>query len=365
MLLDLWLLSQLLLQICCLFLLAYAVKNGFAIVKNWQPAVADEKQLLLEHKNYLIGAISQLVLVFQVLGLVFFMLTTNSHLPPLLKGAMCANGVLAANEYGFPLLYVKMGSILVYFLFLSCNYLDQQEPAYPLTPQKYWFLFPSFFLLCADTALQVLFYANLNPDRIVTCCSLTFLGEKTTLANLTESHEFTTVVVGVFVGSFVLLNVLGLVNSQYFGSKYFPSFKNLESVLIRLNSARASSPCGVGGSSKPQSIYFQAFIVILYVSSGVFALKHSFVKYIYGLPTHQCLFDTFLPNYNSIGFIIFAAYYGLVGGWLFKMVWVAYKKHLQIVHSYNPTYLEIFLFVCLWLSFGLPVGYWWAWEGSL
>jgi hypothetical protein len=328
---DVWLLSQLLLQICCFFLLLYAVVYATELVRHWQPALADERQLLLEHKNYLLGAISQFVLLFQVFGLAFFMLSANVHLPSLIKGAMCASGVLAANEYGYPLLAVKTGSIGVYSLFLCLQYLDNQEPTYPLTPKKYIFLFPSFVLLLLDLTLQVLFYEGINPDRIVTCCSLTFLGNPPNETSLLTVSNLVKPVLLLFTASFVLLVAM----------------------LLKI------------GNKKLQNIYFQALVVILYLASAVFSLKHFFVKYIYGLPTHNCLFDLFLPIYYSVGFIIFGAYYCLLISFLFKLLLHFNQKYLQ-----NPqeVLLQTLNRNVLWatlLSFLIPVFYWCLWTGNM
>jgi hypothetical protein len=325
---DIWLLAQLLLQVCSLFLLAYATVFGLQLVWKWQADRADERQLYLERKNYLLGAITQLVLVFQLLGLAFFMLATNIHLPSLIKGAMCASGVLAANEYGFPLLYIKTGSVFVYILFLILQYLDNQEPAYPLTPKKYIFLFPSVLLLGLDFLLQILFYAHINPDRIVTCCSLTFI---------TETHNHDTIFVPEnFIKPFLALFVL---------------FFAINLVLIF--------------SKHIKKIIYQGLAALLYVALAVFCLKYFFVKYIYGLPTHSCLFDLFLPTYYGLGFIIFASYYVLLAAILFKTVLYWNKKQLQNLHTNSLQTANVVILVALLASFLIPVGYWFFWEGNL
>jgi hypothetical protein len=325
---DIWLLAQLLLQVCSLFLLVYATVFGLQLVWKWQAEKADETQLYLEHKNYLLGAITQLVLIFQLLGLAFFMLTTNIHLPSLIKGAMCASGVLAANEYGFPLLYTKTGSVFVYILFLILQYLDNQEPAYPLTPQKYIFLFPSVLLLASDFVLQILFYAHINPDRIVTCCSLTFI---------TETQDHTTIfaaenLIKPFLAFFVLLFVVNL-------------------VLIF--------------SKQAKKVIYQLFATFFYVALAIFCLKYFFVKYIYGLPTHSCLFDLFLPTYYGLGFVIFASYYILLAAILFKIMLYWNRKQLQNLHASSLQTANVVIWVALLASFLIPVGYWFFWEGNL
>jgi hypothetical protein len=332
MLTDLWLIAQLLLQTCSIFLLGYSTFYALKIVRKWQVNTINETQLLLEKQNYLVGTLAQIVLFFQLLGLVFFIFTANIHLPSLIKGAMCASGVLASNEFGKPLLYIKLFSIIIYLVFMIYEQLDNAEPAYPLTPKKYYWLFPSFLLLLADFVLQINFYININPDRIVTCCSLNFIASNNTNTLLFFGNQvFTKISLVIFVILFVILNLLLFVLKQ----------KNK-----KIN-------------------YIQFLIGALYIGFAIATLQEFFVKYIYGIPTHNCLYDLFLPHYYSIGFLLFGLYYLIFVGLLFKIILVSQQNLLITNYQIKLKSINLLIFVALLLSFIIPVCFWLLWEGNL
>ena len=140
---DYWVIAQLWAQGCALMLLLYASFFAVRSLRFWVGESDSALQTNLERQNYLMSAIMQVGLWFQALSLLMFLHTVNEHLPPLIKGAMCATGTLGINAWGYPLLGLKSLAILVYAIYLFINYLDNQEPAYPLTPHKYWWLFPA------------------------------------------------------------------------------------------------------------------------------------------------------------------------------------------------------------------------------
>ena len=121
---------------------------AFRIIRLWSADTTTELQLYLERRSYLIAFMVQFVLIFQILSLFLFLYTVNNHLPGIIKGAMCATG-----SFGMLMimdivhLYLKSAGIIIYAAFLILNYLDNSEPAYPLTPIKYWLVFPAFLLV--------------------------------------------------------------------------------------------------------------------------------------------------------------------------------------------------------------------------
>jgi hypothetical protein len=336
MLTDLWLIAQLLLQVCSLFLLAYAVVYAANILRYWQPSIADEKQLLLERKNYLVGVLSQLVLFFQFIGLIFFIFTLNTHLPTLIKGAMCASGVLQANSFGLPLLYEKTGGIFLYIIFLVYQYLDNTEPSYPLTPKKYWWLLPSFVLLVTDFTLQILFYTNIEPNRIVTCCSLDFITGDKNNSLLIGNQDDTKIKIGIWLVVALLL--------------VFQIIQQKSQDITKKQTLKAS---------------LQLLTSIAYIILSIDLLKNFFVKYIYGLPSHACLHDLFLSHYNSIGFLLFGAYYALLICIIFTFILKIETKNLAITHQSLYKKLNLIYFMSLIITVFVPLLYWWQWKGEL
>ena len=333
---DTWIIAQLLAQCCCFFLLFMILKTVFRIIKNWNIVSNDELQIHLERRTFLVGAVTEMVLLFQIFSLVAFLVTVNEHVPSLLRGAMCATGALEANEFGYPLLYFKIFSLFVYFSFLFLHFLDKKEPTYPLTPQKYYALLPAFICVSVEFVLMVLYFWNINPDLIATCCSVNFFSQE---VNTTD-----------FLNSSALLNegitlwiVMGSILGIYF--IYNSLSKKTKNSLIST---------------------IAIFITgIFYIFLSVYVLKFFFVKYIYGLPSHLCLFDIFFQKYNYIGYLIFFNLFFLGLFLLSKLIFAVVKNNLKTNYTvFWKTYYRLSFFVWL-MSWLIPCLYYFAWEGSL
>jgi hypothetical protein len=267
MLADHWVIAQIIGQVSSFFLILIALLHSATIIHNWDPASASEKQLLLERKTYLVSTLIKYVLIFQVVSLILFLVTANNHLPGLIKGAMCATGTLSVNSYGYPYLYLKNFSVIVYIVFLFINYLDQSEPEYPLTPLKFWFIPLIFLLISADLVLLLFYFLNIEPDIIATCCSISF-----SVSNRLDK--------GVLSGGSI---VDWLIPVFYFIA-----------VLI-----------AAAIYKKKDLLAF--FLSLVFIPVAVYLLKYHYVKFIYALPTHNCLFDIFWKDYFYIGYILFGA----------------------------------------------------------
>ena len=327
MLTDHWVIAQLLSQLCALVLLAGATRYSVSMLRHWNADSSGAVQLSLERKTWLVSSIVQFVLAFQVLALLMFLVTVNQHLPNLIKGAMCATGVLELNPWGYPLLFLKILSVFVYGSYLITNHLDNKEPGYPLTPGKYWLLFPSLLLAGADFVLMWLFFSGIEPDIIATCCSISFIGVK-------QSGLYG---VGTSSGS-----------SVYF-YLFFVFFALLTGSLVLLK-------------KRP---LLQLLAAMAFVGVAVLALKTFFVKYIYGLPSHLCLFDIFFGQYHYIGYAIFGAFYALLFSLLVKTLYHSTRKKLETSHSRLSTRTNRVALMAALAAFAIPVAYWLAWNGTL
>jgi hypothetical protein len=282
------------------------------------------------------------VLLFQSFSLIAFLVTVNEHIPSLLRGAMCATGALEANQFGYPLLYFKIGSLFVYSSFLFLHFLDKKEPTYPLTPQKYYLIFPAFLCISTELVLMSLYFWNINPDLIATCCSVSFFSQEIDATNFLNSSAFLNegivawIMTGSIIGIYLIFNLF--TKKSVLKSK---SKKGLfYTLLLFLNG-------------------------VLYIVLSVYVLKFFFVKYIYGLPSHLCLFDIFFQKYNYIGYIIFFNLF-FVGLFLInKLIFVVVKNSLNTDYSsFWNKYQKITLLFWV-LSWLVPCLYYFAWEGSL
>lgn len=326
MLTDYWVIAQLLAQFCSWFLVVVALFVAIPLIRKWNANSGNEIQLRLERNGYLISTILRLVLSFQVVSLILFLATVNNRLPNVIKGAMCATGTLSINDFGDPLLYLKVFSIFIYFTFLVLHYFDDAEPAYPLSPLKYYAIFPIFIVLTVDVVLVFLYFYNIDPDLIATCCSVTFLIRKADNSFMAQGTflEIAVYVFGITGSVLIILFIL-------FKKNYLIKF----------------------------------LLSIFYILSAIYVLKYFFVKYIYGVLAHYCLFDLFLGQYYFVGYFIFGSYYTLAGSTLFGFIYHFFNNRLESNQAYVLQKVRWSALFFLILSAVIPILYWVMWEGNL
>ncbi len=337
MLTDYWVIALLVSQFFSLLLLLRAGFFAGKIIRHWSALTADELQLSLERKSYLVGSIIQFVLIFQLASLLMFLNIANHHLPDIVKGAMCATGTLGVNGYGYFVLFLKMTGVLIYASYLMLNYLDNSEPSYPLTPFKYWLVFPALLLVVMDAYTSFQYFWQIEPDIIATCCSVSFTDPGSAGLATLSAESLSSGIWWVYVLSFLAL--------------LFTSWGNF------------------GLSSLKEKIWYFTLlrlgVALIYVLSAVYTLRHFFVKYIYGLPTHDCLFDIFWAKYHYIGYLLFGSYYGLVLSLLFLALYQMASPYLHTSHLHLSKILNRWHLLFLALSFGVPLLYWLSWSGQL
>lgn len=169
MILNPWILSMLTGHAALFFVFSLAVGNAWRIYRGWNFNSSSEKQYGLEKRTYLVSTIMNLTLVIQMLMSVLLVMAAD-ELAKILPGAMCATGSLSSNDFGYPLLMVKIGSFFIYFVWLVLNLLDNQLETYPLVRVKYLVLVCIYPLVLLETGLLLLFAVNLDPTIITSCC---------------------------------------------------------------------------------------------------------------------------------------------------------------------------------------------------
>ncbi|HGY54900.1 MAG TPA: hypothetical protein ENK44_04300 [Caldithrix abyssi] len=298
MLNDAWIIVVLIGQISALLLLALTLYFATPILRYWNPASGSALQLELERKTFFVSSAVEYILAFQAVIFVLFLIIVNHYLPRLINGAMCASGILSLNEYGYPALYGKIAALAAYLIFIFLNRLDLAEPAYPLTPTKYFLLPFLFWAALADTVLTVRFFSLINPDVIATCCSISFSAAK--ISVLSES-PVTVSISALLIAYYILLVIYG-----YWGLK-----KKIAGLLL--------------------------FLEFLLLPVSVFILKYHFVKYIYALPSHNCLFDLFFGRYYYIGYLLFGLLFisamAVIGLFLLNRLKKRFTKDLKNIQQ--------------------------------
>ncbi len=338
MLNDYWIIAQLLAQFCSLVLLTGAFFFSTRMVLVWVSGSNTELQLDLERQSYLVSAILQFILVFQLCSLLLFLLTVNNHLPTIIKGAMCATASLGVNEYGYRVLFLKIFALIFYSLFLIINYLDNSEPAYPLSPLKFWLVFPMLFILAFDFYQQFLYFQNIEPDIIATCCSVSFSASDKNSYALFDISRYTGIGFDLFIvlgSSLILFSLVGR----------FSYFEQIQ---------------------KKKIFAFSRFTLsCIFIVLAVFTLKNFFVKYIYGLPSHNCLFDIFWARYYFIGYVLFASYFMMLISALFILMATVFSKKLDSPQESALIKARLIFLISTLISFITPLAYWWLWKGDL
>ena len=320
---DHWIIAQLIGQACSVFLLAIASWTSICIIQKWAPDSASELQIYLERQTYLISILIRYVLIFQIVSLLIFLFTVNNHLPGLIRGAMCASGTLTVNSYGYPLLYIKIFAIPFYTIYLFGDYLDQSEAEYPLTPLKFWLIVPIFVILLLDSIFALLYFANIDPQVIATCCSTSFTTSSGWNEGILSGGQWVdTALILFYLIAVLLIACLILV-------KKYP--------------------------------FINMILALLFIPFSVYLLKYHFVKFIYELPSHNCLFDIFWPQYLYIGYLLFGALIILFISIIFITVHPLIKKKLKKNHGGLIKQFRYIALFCTLLFVTINSSYWLYW----
>jgi len=257
---------------------------GIKIIGDWDMESSSAGQLALERKTYLISTIMNYVLGFQVLSAYLFIYTVDD-IHTTFVGAMCATGSLNANPIGWYLLYTKIAVFFLAATWIAVNYLDQRAEDYPLVRFKYkmvLFLVP-FLLL--DTALTYLYFIDLEPNVITSCCGALFSdGSRGVAASLSSLSVKPTMI--IFYLAIILFLTSGLLSLRL--SKSFLNYFLVISSVVLFFASIAS--------------------VISFIS-----------PYFYELPTHHCPFDILQSDYYFIGYPLYiclfgGVFFGFIGG---------------------------------------------------
>ena len=249
-------------------MLAYSAYEGGRIIRNWDIKSGSELQLELERKTYLISTFMSYAMGFQLLSLFLFIYTADT-LSSLFIGAMCAAGSLHVNGFGYPALILKIVNCLLAGLWLIVNFVDNKAYDYPLIRIKYWFLFCITPLLLLEAIIQGLYFLDLQPNIITSCCSVLFASDAPTVMSdlfavplgLSQTIFFSSVPITLHIGLYVYLKKKGV---MFF---FIAAFINFIISIIALIS----------------------FISI----------------YFYELPTHHCPFCILHQEYGYVGYLLY------------------------------------------------------------
>jgi hypothetical protein len=248
---------------------------GLTIARHWRPEQADERQLTLERRSYLVATLVQWGIGFETLSLLLFLYTLDD-LHPLFVGAMCATGTLNANPVGWHLLWLKPLLFLAGSLWLVANHLDRRVPDAPLTRPKFLALLALLPLAAADLVLMAVYFAGLEPEIITSCCGSLFSKSGHGVANELAALPVRPMIIAFYVVSMTFGGML-LICRWCSGW----AWRTLLAVAA-----------GLFGATALASVV--AFISVYY----------------YRMPSHHCPFDLLQGPYHFIGYPLYLCLFG-------------------------------------------------------
>jgi hypothetical protein len=256
-------------------MMLYASFYGILILKYWDIRSGSEIQLSLERRTYLISMIIGYAFIFQLLSFFLFIYTADS-LHPFFTGAMCAVGSLNVNQWGYPVVMLKLITFLLGGMWLIVNYVDNRGYDYPLIKEKYLALLLITPLILAETFIQYKYFVGLKPEVITSCCGSLFTTDAKGMAS--EIISFPRLVMEI---------------SFYSG------------IICAL-----ASGAGFYRTGKMGYLFSVTVLVTFLISIAAFI---SFISiYFYELPTHHCPFCILQKEYGNIGYMLYLTL--LLGG---------------------------------------------------
>jgi len=285
-------------------LLFIAFLATIGLLKRWNFAAFTTEQFSLENRSYLVMTIIFFAMMLKVVLLPYFVYSID-NLSNLIPGAMCGAGVIKANEYGNPLLSLKIIILFLSALWLSMNSIDLKAKNYPYLKLKSWFFIGIFFLLSAEFILDILYFTHIETTNPVSCCS-------------------------------VIFGQTGGANGLPFGLD-IPKLLILFYLLFALVILTTVSDFVIMGI-----VASVLFGVIAY-----YAVVYFFGTYIYELPTHLCPFCMLQDHYYYVGYLL----WGLLLLGLFLSINTAimqsyFKQPAKKLKRFSLLLLSLFVLLC-------------------
>ncbi|MDQ1325266.1 MAG: hypothetical protein QG564_390 [Campylobacterota bacterium] len=277
---------------------------AYMILTRWNFNSPSKLQYTLEKRDYFVSLILYFALSSKVVLLPFFINLLNS-LSEKLPGAMCAAGVVSANEYGQLLLILKVVIIFVSGTWLILNAKDKLEVNLPYVKPRYYLYLILFFLIIFELLIEYLYFTNISTEEVVLCCSALYGANSNGLTLPFGLDIFA--VLYLFYATWVLLFL-----------SYIKKYLLINTVAN-----------------------------IFYLVLSFYALTYFFSTYVYELPTHKCPYCLFQKEYHYIGYLLWGS---LIGGSFYAIAGFVVSKITRFKTDYlyrNSLVLDtIFILAC-------------------
>lgn len=291
-------------QMILILLLFIAFYFSISIIKTWNYEKTTTTQYKLENKSYLVILIISFTLIVKIFLFPYFAYSLD-NLSNIVPGAMCAAGIVGANDFGQINLTLKILILFFIGVWLIINSLDLKAKTYPYTKKKYWFYSFIFFLCIIEIFLDFFFLNGISTKEPVMCCS-TLFGINSVGSNI----PFDLSISMLLVLFYLLYILIVFINIQK------QAFLNL--------------------------IFNFLFLYIAY-----YCVTYFFSTYVYELPTHQCPFCMLQKEYHFIGYFIWSTLFlGTFFGVASYILKTFINKDLEYTYKYSLVFNSIFVFIC-------------------
>ncbi len=300
---------SLLIDTLSLLLLAIAFVVAVRILLWFDYGSDTPRQYALERQSYLASTIVSFVLAVKI-SAIFYFIYTLDRLSLVIPGAMCAAGVVTANEYGVWLFMLKISNIYLFGLWLVLHIADLHTSNYHYTRAKFAFFLLIFILMLLEFVLELLYFGHLNISQVVSCCGTLFNRAAHSPLALVAAID-PKVIAGAFYALYAALLVAALAKKEWLFS----------------------------------------LLSLLFLPVATIALIFFFSPYIYELPTHHCPFCILQPEYHYIGYLLYALLF--IGTFLgiasaFWPKWMRKPLNLWIPFGFDTLFVGIVSFYVLY-----------------
>lgn len=246
------------------FLLFIAFVVSIKVLVKWDFESFTPQQFTLERQAYLVSTITIFVFVMKFLLVVYFVFSIDA-LSLLVPGAMCASGVITANDYGSYLLILKLSILFLLTLWLSVHAYDMSTKNHQWFKEKSWLFSLIFVFIVLELGLDFVYFSNIDTHLPVSCCSALF--------------------------------------GQLEGANPLPFGLSIPLLLILFYLLYALVLLSL--KSNQTLLYILANILFVYIA--YYAVVYFFGTYIYQLPTHKCPFCMLQAEYAYVGYILWGS----------------------------------------------------------
>jgi len=287
---------ELFLEFLLLLVLSFTLLQSLFILKNYKAGEITTLQYDLEKKSYLVSVVISVSLSIKIILLAFFVYSLN-ELSFIIPGAMCGAGVISSNEYGEPLLFLKLVVLLFSALWLVLNKKDLLEPISPYFKKKILYFIALYIFILLEFILSFKFFSGVDTQSLVLCCASIY----------TEDMH----------SNPLPLNMTKLQLISVFYILYF---------MLMLFAYKKQKK-------------FLALASFAFVYLSYYAIVYYFSAYIYELPTHKCPFCMLQSEYNYIGYFIYAS--------LFLAIYNTFRFSYNKIIIYYSIFISILSYVLL------------------